>query len=123
MKYRFISDHRETFKIGRMCKLLNISRSEYYGWQKRPESRRSLENRALEGKILVFHKANHGKAPHAFIGTLSTPAPGAVKTALPGSCEKPAFDPIPKESSWTGAANMLQSIVRAFSKNETSFAA
>ena len=60
MKYRFISDHRETFKVGRMCKLLNVSRSGYYAWQKRPESRRSRQNRALEDKIRVLHKASHG---------------------------------------------------------------
>jgi putative transposase len=60
MKYRFISAHRETFKVGRMCKLLNVSRSGYYAWRKRPESRRSRENRALEDKIRVLHKASHG---------------------------------------------------------------
>jgi transposase InsO family protein len=59
MKYRFISDHRETFKVGRMCKLLNVSRSGYYAWRNRPESRRSRENRALEDKIRVLHKASH----------------------------------------------------------------
>jgi len=60
MKYRFISDHRESFKVGRMCKLLNVSRSGYYALRKRPESRRSLENRALEDKIRVLHTASHG---------------------------------------------------------------
>ncbi len=29
MKFRFISAHRETFKVGRMCKLLKVSRSGY----------------------------------------------------------------------------------------------
>jgi transposase InsO family protein len=43
-----------------MCKLLNVSRSGYYAWRKRPESRRSRENRALEDKIRVLHKASHG---------------------------------------------------------------
>jgi len=60
MKYRFISEHRETFKVGRMCKQLNVSRSGYYAWLKRPESRRSRENRFLEDKIRVLHKASHG---------------------------------------------------------------
>ncbi len=60
MKYRFISDHRETFKVGRMCRLLNVSRSGYYWWLKRPESRRSRENRALQDKIRVLHVASHG---------------------------------------------------------------
>ena len=60
MKFRFISAHRETFKVGRMCKLLNVSRSGYHAWIKRPESRRSRENRALEAKIRVLHAASHG---------------------------------------------------------------
>jgi transposase InsO family protein len=60
MKYRFISDHRGTFKVGRMCTLLNVSRAGYYAWCKRPESRRSRENRALEAKIRVLHAASHG---------------------------------------------------------------
>jgi transposase InsO family protein len=43
-----------------MCTLLKVSRSGYYAWLERPESRRSLENRTLEDKIRVFHAASHG---------------------------------------------------------------
>ena len=60
MKFRFIFDHRGTFKVGRMCKLLKVSRSGYHAWVNRPESRRSRENRALEAKIRVLHAASHG---------------------------------------------------------------
>ncbi len=60
MKFRFISAFRETFKVGRMCKLLKVSRSGFHAWLNRPESRRSLENRALEAKIRVLHAASHG---------------------------------------------------------------
>ena len=60
MKFRFISAHREIFKVGRMCALLNVSRSGFYSWLSRPESRRSIENRALEDKIRVLHAASHG---------------------------------------------------------------
>jgi putative transposase len=60
MKYQFISEHRETFKVGRICNLLNISRSGYYAWRNRPECRRKRENRALEDKIRVLHQASHG---------------------------------------------------------------
>ena len=60
MRFRFISAHRETFKVGRMCKLLNVSRSGYHAWFKRPESLRRRENRVLEAKIRVFHAASHG---------------------------------------------------------------
>ena len=60
MKFRFISAHRETFKVGRMCNLLNVSRSGYHAWFKRPECCRKRENRALEAKIRVLHAASHG---------------------------------------------------------------
>ena len=60
MKFQFISAHRETFTVGRVCKLLNVSRSGCHAWFKRPESRRSRENRALEAKIRVLYAASHG---------------------------------------------------------------
>mgnify|MGYP001819346886 FL=1 len=60
MKFRFISAHRETFKVGRMCKLLKVSRSGFHAWLNRPQSRRSRKNRALEAKIRVLHAASHG---------------------------------------------------------------
>ena len=55
MKYRFISDHRERANVGLMCKVLNISRSGYYAWLKRPRSRRSKENRKLADHIRIIH--------------------------------------------------------------------
>ena len=55
MKYRFISDQRERANVGLMCKVLNVSRSGYYAWIKRPESRRSRENRKLADHIKVIH--------------------------------------------------------------------
>jgi transposase InsO family protein len=60
MKYRFIRSHRETFNVGRLCELLNVSRSGYYAWHDRPESRRSRENRKLKDKIAVVHAVSHG---------------------------------------------------------------
>ena len=59
MKFQFISEHRETFKVGRMCKMLEVSLSGYYAWRKRPESRRSRENRVLEDKIRLIHAESH----------------------------------------------------------------
>ncbi len=60
MKFKFIADHRGMFNVGRMCALLNVSRSGFYSWLTRPESRRSIGNRALEDKIRVLHAASHG---------------------------------------------------------------
>jgi transposase InsO family protein len=55
MRYRFISDHREIFRVGRMCNVLDVSRSGYYAWLKRPESLRKKENRKLAIQIKVIH--------------------------------------------------------------------
>lgn len=60
MKFRFILANRETFKVGRMCKLLKVSCSGYHSWLRRPESKTSRENKALEDKIRVLHAASHG---------------------------------------------------------------
>jgi len=56
MKFRFISENRETFKVGRMCTVLRVSCTGFYAWLKRPESGRSRENRFLEHKIRQVHK-------------------------------------------------------------------
>jgi putative transposase len=60
MKFKFIFDHRETFKVGCMCNVLRVSRSGFYAWIKRPQSKRSIENRKLQDKITVLHAASHG---------------------------------------------------------------
>ncbi len=58
MKAKFISEHRETFKVDLMCDVLKVSRPGFYAWLKRPESHRSRENRTLADKIRVIHKDN-----------------------------------------------------------------
>jgi len=55
MKYLFISDRREIFRVGRMCKILDVSRSGYYSWLNRPESLRKQENGKLAAQIKVIH--------------------------------------------------------------------
>ena len=61
MKFRFISDHREIFKVGRMCNVLDVSRSGYYSWRKRPESLRKKENRKLADQIRIIHSQKYKK--------------------------------------------------------------
>jgi transposase InsO family protein len=56
MKFRFISENRETFKVGRMCNVLKVSCTGFYAWLQRPESRRSRKNRFLEQKIREIHQ-------------------------------------------------------------------
>ena len=42
-----------------MCRILNVSRSGYYAWRKRPESRRRRENRRLKARIIRIFYDSH----------------------------------------------------------------
>ena len=55
MRYAFIRDHAKRFKVARMCSVLGVSRSGYYEWRDRPESRRSMEDRQLLQDIRALH--------------------------------------------------------------------
>lgn len=41
----------DRFPVEKMCKALKVSKSGYYAWRRRPESARSLENKAITSKI------------------------------------------------------------------------
>lgn len=56
MIYRFIEKNRQQYSIERLCQVLGIARSAYYGWKKRGPSQRDLENRALIEHIRRIHK-------------------------------------------------------------------
>lgn len=56
MKYEFIQRYRSQFRIGKMCRVLHVSRSGYYSWNNRPESKRTKANRVLLRAIKEIHK-------------------------------------------------------------------
>ena len=56
MKYGFIHTHRSRYGVGKMCRILQVSRSGYYDWIDRPESKRVQENRVLVTKIKKSHE-------------------------------------------------------------------
>lgn len=60
MRYLFIDRHRWRFPVGRMCALLEVSRSGYYGWRRRPESERGRQNRRLMVEIRAVHRVTRG---------------------------------------------------------------
>lgn len=55
MKYAFIREHENEFRVARMCAVLHVSRSGYYDWIDRPESRRAREDRELLVEIRRVH--------------------------------------------------------------------
>lgn len=55
MKYAFIDQERPMHRVECLCAALNVSRSGYYAWRSRAESRRTLENQALLLQIRRVH--------------------------------------------------------------------
>ncbi|TLY41997.1 MAG: hypothetical protein E6K61_04215 [Nitrospirae bacterium] len=43
------------FSIRRMCAVLQVSRSGYYAWRRRPDSRRAQANRTLVERMRQLH--------------------------------------------------------------------
>jgi putative transposase len=59
MRYQFIDDHRQEFKVRLMCRVLAVSTSGYYAWRKRPTSQREMANQKLLAAIRKAHKASN----------------------------------------------------------------
>jgi len=58
MKFKFIELHCSEFRVAKMCRILEVSRSAYYAWKKRPKSARQLENETLFEKIKgIYHQS------------------------------------------------------------------
>ena len=55
MKYEFMKKHSNEFSVGKMAKVLKVSRSGYYAFIKRIESTRSKENKLLTENIIAIH--------------------------------------------------------------------
>ena len=60
MRYQFIDDHRDEFEITVMCRVLDVSRSGYYAWRKRPMSAREMADQALTEQIEEIHQQSEG---------------------------------------------------------------
>jgi putative transposase len=51
MKYAFMAAHEREFSVIRMCKVLDVRRSGYYAWKRRPLSLRAQDDIALLLKV------------------------------------------------------------------------
>ena len=60
MRYRCIHRRRNHYPVRLMCRLLKVSRSGYYAWRTRPESRRARFDRELTRSIRLVHAESDG---------------------------------------------------------------
>ncbi|MFT4584940.1 MAG: putative transposase [Gammaproteobacteria bacterium] len=58
MRYRFIATEKAKYPVTLMSRILNVSRSGFYAWHKRPESARARSDRALVVDIKAAHRAS-----------------------------------------------------------------
>ena len=56
MRYRFITAEKALYPVTLLCRLLQVSRSGYYAWCRRKESRRAAANRVLLAQIRSIHQ-------------------------------------------------------------------
>jgi transposase InsO family protein len=60
MKYKFIMENRKGFRLGKMCKILEVSRSGYHNYVRRKLSQRKLENQFLLKHIKAIYTEYRG---------------------------------------------------------------
>ena len=60
MRYICIDRRRTQYPVRMMCRLLQVSRSGYYAWRVRPESRRARTDRELTELIRQIHTDSDG---------------------------------------------------------------
>lgn len=51
MRYRFIQEQAQAYRVGLMCDVLGVSRSGYYAWRQRRPSARALSDQVVLGHI------------------------------------------------------------------------
>lgn len=61
MIYRFIEKHRSAHAVEMMCRILRVTRSGYYAWKKRGESRRKRSDAVLLEKIRESYWQSRGR--------------------------------------------------------------
>ena len=68
-KYAFIKAQRRELETAVMCRLLDVSRSGFDEWLRKPLSDRALEDQRLLGLIHAAYTASHGVsgAPGSFL--------------------------------------------------------
>ena len=60
MKYAFMRDHRDEFKVTTMCKVFKLHPSGFYAWLKQPLSNRAIEDARLLKLIKEAYMASGG---------------------------------------------------------------
>jgi putative transposase len=55
-----VSEHRATYAVTRLCRMLGVSPSGYYAWRTREPSKRACADEALQNRIVDIHAGSRG---------------------------------------------------------------
>lgn len=61
MKYLFIADFKWLYPVKLMCRVFKLTRSGYYSWERRPQSKRCQENERMLQTIRQIRLSNRKK--------------------------------------------------------------
>ncbi len=60
MKYAWIKEHRDSFRVAVMCDVLKVSPSGYYAWLDRAPSERAMRHERIKQSVAAVHAESHG---------------------------------------------------------------
>lgn len=69
MKYAFMQAHLQEFRLTRMCRVLQVSRSGFYAWRDRGPSARTQANQHLTERIRGLHQQTREAYGHGKCGS------------------------------------------------------
>jgi len=58
VRYAWIESYRDLFSVSRMCNVLEVSRTGYCQWRRRPPSDREMANARLDVQVAALHSAS-----------------------------------------------------------------
>ncbi len=58
--FGYVREQVHQFPVAVLCRVLGISRSGFYAWDRRAASRRSSQDEVLARRIKTIHLASHG---------------------------------------------------------------
>jgi putative transposase len=58
VKFGFVKEHRQTWPVGVICRVLEVTRNGFYAWLKREPSQRKQRREQLAARIKAVHREN-----------------------------------------------------------------
>jgi putative transposase len=61
VRFAFIATEKASYPVALMCRVLQVSRSGYYAWSKRPPAARTLQDQTLALDVAAIHAQSRGR--------------------------------------------------------------